>query len=174
MLAMLVLGALFMAGCAGLSSGISNSVGPAFKNCCGDRIYQDFLVTTQDLPVFLGPIVVSNFSVAMAERGLQPKTDDAGLNVLLSYIQQDLSGTLPNSVPRDNFDERIATGGETRFIARIQIEMRDARSGEMVWSGSLQRTHTVAPGDYMHTGRASVSLLENFRQVLTTAPGNLP
>jgi hypothetical protein len=36
------------------------------------KIYQSFSVSTANIPAFLDPIITSNFSVAMASKGLQP------------------------------------------------------------------------------------------------------
>jgi hypothetical protein len=82
--------------------------------------------------------------------------------VELSYEQENLS---PDT-ERDNFAEHLATGDAQRFVAKIMIEIRDNSTNEVVWAGQIQRIHDVGPGEYMHTGKASIPLLDAFTQVL--------
>lgn len=170
---------LFLFACSSNPSGVGTRV----KLCCPTATYQSFMVTTRDMPAFLGPIMTSNFSVALASYGLTPiaplvdllspdrptsdgsiSTDSvpADLTVELSYEQENLS---PDS-ERDNFAEHLATGDAQRFVAKIMIEIRDNSTNEVVWAGQIQRIHDVGPGEYMHTGKASIPLLDAFTQVL--------
>ncbi|MBT4159917.1 MAG: hypothetical protein HOC70_01430 [Gammaproteobacteria bacterium] len=128
--------------------------------------FQSFEVDAVDLPAFLGPILVSNFSVAMAERGLQPVVEGGEAVVTIRYEQEDLT----TAVSHDAFDERIDEGSDTRFVARIVVEVRARNASEVLWSGSIQRLHNIRPGDYMHTGRASVAFLDAFRDMLSSYP----
>ncbi len=93
--------------------------------------------------------------------------DHADLQVILRYVQTDLT----SASARDDFDERIAPGGEVLFIAKIEVDVRDVKTGDIIWSGDIQRRHEVSPGEFMHTGRASVSLLEAFNELLEKFPG---
>lgn len=153
---------LLLMGCTTNYLGISVSGGE------GSNVaeLETFEVHAVDLPAFLGPILVSNFNVAMAERGMQPVMENGDAIVKLSYEQQDLE----TSQDHDNFDERIDQGGEARFVARVVVEMRARGSEEVLWSGSIQRLHSIRPGDYMHTGRASIALLDAFRDLLSDHP----
>ena len=127
---------------------------------------RSFQVESVDLPVFLGPIMVSNFSVALAERGLQPVVEGGDILVTLRYVQSDLT----TDPPPGSLQEAGGNGGETRFIARIVVEFRRSGDPGVIWQGSIQRLHSVRPGDYMHTGQASVALLAAFRDLLSTYP----
>lgn len=161
------LGILFaislLSACASNPSGIGTNV----TLCCADKAYQSFSVSAVDIPAFLGPLMVSNFSVALAARGLQPVEDGADLDVVLKYVQTNLM----QSNAKDDFDESLSPGGDVRFIAKIVVEIKETSSGKMVWSGSIQRTHTVSPGEFMHTGRASISLLDSFMELLVDFDG---
>jgi hypothetical protein len=128
--------------------------------------FESFEVKAVDLPAFLGPIIVSNFSVALAERGLQPVISGGEAIAILRYIQEDLT----TAQQHDDFEERIDVGSDTRFVARIAVEIRQAGSQDIAWAGSIQRLHTIRPGDYMHTGRASVAFLDSFRELLQDYP----
>lgn len=159
LLTILLLG---MGGCASDYLGVS--VTPADPGSV--PAFRSFEVEAQALPAFLGPIIVSNFSVAMAERGLQPVSQGGDAVVTLRYVQDELA----TSETDDEFGGQTDPGANARFMARVVVEIRGNESSEIVWSGSIQRLHTIRPGDYMHTGRASVALLEAFRRLLSDYP----
>lgn len=151
-----------LASCASNSSGI----GTYIETCCPGSGYETFSVTTKDIPAFLGPLMQSNFSVAFANHGLQPTTENADLAVELRYEQENLSANRTN----DDFEEQIASGDSLRFVAKIVIDIRETGTDKIIWSGHLQRIHDVGPGEYMHTGSASIALLDAFTKVLKDFP----
>lgn len=157
-----VIALLALSACASTSRGIDVADGERFT----PMTLKSFHVVADQLPAFLGPVIVSNFSVAMAEHGMQPVSEDgdAVATLRLEQIQWNENRT------RDDFDESVEESGETRFMARIIVELRAANDDKILWQGSIQRLHTVRPGDYMHTGRASVSFLEAFRELLQGYP----
>ena len=164
-LSLLALLGLWLGGCSSLQSDIGTRV----ITCCPTADYDSFTISTADMPAFLGPIMVSNFSVALASHGLQPVDEHAGpadLTVVMRYEQENLS--LDRTT--DDFEERIAMGDSQRFVAKIITEIHETGANKLVWSGQLQRIHDVAPGEYMHTGKASVALLEAFTRVLKDFP----
>ena len=164
-LSLLAVVGLWLGGCSSLQSDIGTRV----ITCCPTADYDSFTISTADMPAFLGPIMVSNFSVALASHGLQPVDEHAGpadLTVVMRYEQENLS--LDRTT--DDFEERIAMGDSQRFVAKIITEIHETGANKLVWSGQLQRIHDVAPGEYMHTGKASVALLEAFTRVLKDFP----
>lgn len=142
------------------------SIGTRLLICCPAGQYQTFSVSTGDMPAFLGPIMVSNFAVAFTSHGMELHEDGADLAVVLRYEQENFS----LDEASDDFDERIATGNSLRFLAKIVIEVRETGAEPMIWAGQLHRIHDVGPGEYMHTGKASVALLEAFTTALKTFP----
>lgn len=42
--------------------------------CCSTNEYTTFAVKSENIPAFLGPLMLSNFSVAFANKGMQPVT----------------------------------------------------------------------------------------------------
>jgi hypothetical protein len=133
------------------------------------------------MPAFLGPIMVSNFSVALANHGLTPETPPVALlptnkpaagraltdlSVEVIYAQDNLS----EDTERDDFAEHIAMGDSLRFVAKIIIEIREVDTNQVVWKGQIQRLHDVGAGEFMHLGNASIALLEAFTQVLVDFP----
>ena len=159
---LLIVVLLMSAGCASNYLGISVTHGDA-KNALP---FRTFHTVTEDMPAFLGPIVVSNFSVAMAERGIQPVVEGGEAEVTLRLEQRSQTP----SGKEDVFAGQIDEGGEALFLAQVVVEVRAAGSSEVLWSGSVQRQHRIRPGDYMHVGRASVALLDAFRDLLKDYP----
>ena len=151
-----------LSACVSSSRGIDVTAAEGFA----PSTLKSFHVIADQIPAFLGPIIVSNFSVAMAEQGMQPVSEggDAVATLRLEQIPMN------EARARDDFEESVDDGGETRFMARIVVEIRAAGGNKILWQGSIQRIHTVRPGDYMHTGRASVSFLEAFRELLDNYP----
>ena len=154
---------LVLNGCATNSSGIGSSM----THCCADPEDKSFTVVPVNIPAFLGPLMVSNLSVAFAGKGLQPVLENADLMITLRFEQINLG----QPQQKDDFDEHLSPGGEVRFIAKMVVEVRKTDSDKIVWSGHIQRTHTISPGEYMHTGNASVALLEAFNNLLIDYPG---
>jgi hypothetical protein len=155
---------LLVSSCSQTNRGIN--VGAAVQT--GEWSFRTFEVRAENMPAFLGPVMASNFSVAMAERGLQPVADHADAIVTLRYDQQNYYSTKPD--PRDEFAERIDQNIDTRFVAKIIVEVRSADNEDVVWTGSIQRVHAIRAGDYMHIGRASQALLISFRTLLESFP----
>ena len=151
---------LALAGC------MSTRIDTAVTHCCATGNYKTFSVRAENMPAFLGPLMVSNFSVAFANAGVEPVDDHGDLRVVLEFRQIDLT---PHKHP-DDFNETLGVGNATRFIARVNVKMYDASTGKLVWSGHIQRVHDVAPGDYMHTGPASVAIFQAFTRLLKHYP----
>ena len=161
----LLLAMFLLAACQTKMGGIE----VANTTCCPPLEYQTFQVNATNIPAFLGPLMVSNFTVAMANHGLQPVDNDGDLIVDLSFKQINLAPD-DESKRKPDFAERISTGDAVRFIARINIDVRAASDNSLVWAGHIQREHVVGPGEYMHIGPASVSVFEAFVEVLQSFP----
>ena len=165
---------LVLSGCASSPATIS----AVQEECCGstsvaaEANYQNFLIEAQDIPAFLGPIIVSNFSVAMAQKGYQPEsTKPSDLTVNLTFTKEhDASMTEEQS--KDGFNESIGPGANVSFMARISIEIRDNARDEVIWKGRVERLHNVGHGEYMHTGNASVAFYDAFLRALVSFPNN--
>jgi len=139
----------------------------ATTTCCASPDYKTFTVTAQDIPAFLGPLMMSNFTVAFAAIGMQPVTSDGDVNVILRFEQVSRD---PQDVKKDDFQEHLAAGDAMRFMARIVVDVHDGKTGKVVWSGHIQRLHDVGAGEYMHTGPASIAIYQAFQRLLTHYP----
>ena len=134
--------------------------------------FSTFEMDPESLPAFLGPVLISNFAVALAEHGYEPVVNNGDVVITLRLHQEQL-GQEPTKQRGsvDDFAEQIDTSGETRFIARIVVEVRSKGEPGLLWTGSIQRLHTIRAGDYMHMGPASNAFLQAFRELLVNYPG---
>ena len=90
------------------------------------------------------------------------------LIVTLTYQHVNLD---PETEDINPFIRQESIDVELRYIAVVNVSMRETRTGEEVWAGQISRIHTVSPGEYMHEGNARVAFLETFRDLLSNYPG---
>lgn len=147
-----------------------SGIGATVVECCPERSYRSFHVDTEEMPAFLGPLMVSNFSVAFAAHGLEPVTGEADLRVLMRFEMDDLTPV----VPHDPFGQSVSPSPETRFAARILVEISEWGTTEPIWVGKLERIHDLGRGQVMHTGRASIAILDAFTALLSDFPETVP
>lgn len=162
---------LVLAGCASSPATIS----AVQEDCCADvsaATYRNFHIEAQDIPAFLGPIIVSNFSVAMAQKGYQPESNPpSDLTIKLTFTKEH-DASMVDEQSKDGFNESIGPGANVSFMARVSIEIFDSSRNELIWTGRVERFHDVGHGEYMHTGNASVAFYDAFIRALTSFPDN--
>ncbi len=114
-----------------------------------------FRVEFENMPEFLKPMLRDEAAVVLHAKGLEYTESDAHAVLRIVYMHNPIPPETPTVAP-DGFSESLSPGGATRFIAEVKIELRDAVSGKLVWSGSMVRAHSVQMGSYMHgaTGHA--------------------
>lgn len=153
---------LVLSGCQSNISGIGFSLG----QCCAEDTYQSFSTQTLNMPGFLQPLMVSNFQAVFSASGMNPIAEGGDLKVVLRYEQENIS----SQERHDDFEGHLAPGGKVRYLAKVWVEMSDAKTDVLVWSGSIQRIHDVDAGEFMHAGKASVALQQAFQNLLASYP----
>ncbi len=76
----------------------------------------------------------------------------------------------PEQETIDPFERQLVDDVTLRYIATIVVDIRESSTGEMVWSGQIDRIHTVVPGEYMHEDVARPEFARAFREMLTSYP----
>ena len=137
--------------------------------CCADENYKTYTVSSKNIPDFLESTILGNFNMAMGEKGYQIRSENADLQIELRFEQDNLSELRKS----DDFEERLGSGESLRFIARVVVDIRSYKTDRVIWSGYAQRIHSVDPGEYMHTGTASIALLDAFSEILESFPKTL-
>ena len=99
-------------------------------------------------------------------KGLPYTERDAYANLKMTFIKK----TLERDQQRIDPWEKTAHAGVVRFIAQVVLEMTHSVTGEQVWSGSMQRVHTVYEGSYMHDAPASAAMRDAFLVMFEDSP----
>lgn len=159
--------ALLLGACSQNSLRIGNSV----NLCCpGDYAnYSSFGITTEELPYFLEGYVVEEFKLALEEKGLTYNEQVNDLIVTLRYRHINLNAEQQDIDP---FIRQETINVELRYVATIDIEMKETSTNKLVWAGDVHRIHNVSPGEYMHDHRAIAAFRETFRDLLMDYPGD--
>ncbi|MEX2129879.1 MAG: DUF4136 domain-containing protein [Pseudohongiellaceae bacterium] len=158
---------LILAGCAQSGLKIGNNV----TLCCPGNYanYEEYAIRVVDMPLFLSGWIVEMFDSAMQEKGLARNDQINDLIITLSYRHVNLN---PEQQDINPFIRQEAIDVELRYIAVVEISMRETATGQEVWAGEVSRIHTVSPGEYMHEGPARVAFLETFRDLLSGYPSS--
>jgi len=156
---------LVVSGCT--STGMQ--IGTSMTLCCpGDyENYNDYGLTTEDMPIFLRDYVMEEFDLAFQAKGIERDDRFNDLRVVLRYNHVNLD---PESEDIDPFIRVESISVELNYIAQIEVEMYETSSNELVWAGSISRFHQVTPGEYMHEERAAPAFLSAFATLLVNYP----
>lgn len=157
------LGAM-LAGCAS-TSGVSTDV----TYCCevGADGIASFRVEFEDMPEFLKPMLRDEAATVLGSKGVEYTEGDAHAVLLMKFVDR----TLTEAEQRDlDSWEQVAPGGGVRFIAEVQMTLRNAVTREVIWSGSMRRIHNVYEGSYMHDAPARAAIREAFMEIFADYP----
>lgn len=126
-----------------------------------------FRVEFVDVPEFLKPMLRDEVSIVLAGKGLDYTEGDAQGILQMSFVQRPL---MPIDSDRDDYESSVLSGGGTRFIGEIHVEMRNSVTQERIWSGVLSRYHNVTLGSYMHEVPAREAMRAAFTQLFLDYP----
>ena len=160
----LIAAGIFLTACSSLPT-IATDV----TYCCqtgyeGIRTYRvDFV----DMPEFLKPMLRDEASIVLDTKGLDYTEGDAHAILLMTFVNRTLSS---DESARDEAWETIAPGGGVRFIAEVQVELKNSVTGEKLWAGSMGRVHNVYEGSYMHDAPAKSAMRNAFLEIFADYP----
>lgn len=160
---------LLLTACGGLPP-ISTNV----DYCCQSPMpaLRTFRVEFEDMPEFLKPMLRDEAAIVLHDKGLEYTEGDAHAVLNMAYVHNLMPPEAPGHV-QDDFAEPLSPGGETRFVAEVKIALRDAVTGELVWSGSMVRSHYVQMGSYMHDATARSAMREAFVTLFADYPSDI-
>ncbi|NQV71116.1 MAG: hypothetical protein HQ498_13910 [Pseudohongiella sp.] len=144
-------------------------IGTSLTTCCPENYasYSEYGLELVDVPLFLRDYVTAEFESAFQQKGLSRNDRINDVRVVLHYTQVDL---VPGQQKIDPFIRIESLNVELNYVARIEIEIIETRSNEVVWAGSLSRIHQVTPGEYMHEDRARPYFYQAFQSLLESYP----
>ena len=160
---LLLVAATWLAGCAA-APGISTNV----SYCCRpltDQVHT-FRIEFEDTPEFLKPMLRDSAATVLNDKGLQYTEGDADAILNMTFINK----TLERDQERIESWETTAPAGGVRFVALVELAMTHSVTGEQVWSGSMQRVHTVYEGSYMHDEPARDAMYDAFMDMFADYP----
>jgi hypothetical protein len=155
---------LVLTGCASMPQ-VSTEV----TYCChaatpGVTTYR---VEFEDTPEFLKPMLRDEAAIVLNAKGLEYTEGDADAVLLMRF--QNITLTREEEEQLEAW-ERIAPGGGVRFMARVELEMRNSVTQDVIWSASLQRLHNVYEGSYMHDAPARAAMRAAFMEIFADYP----
>ena len=155
--------AAWVAGCAA-APGISTNV----EYCCRPLTDQvsTFRIEFDDTPEFLKPMLRDEAANVLNAKGMRYTEGDADAILSMTFINK----TLERDQERIEAWENTAPAGGVRFIAQVVLEMTHSVTGELIWSGSMQRVHTVYEGSYMHDAPARTAMRDAFLAMFADYP----
>jgi hypothetical protein len=119
------------------------------------------------MPEFLKPMLRDEVSIVLASKRLDYTEGDADAVLTFTYIDTPIA---TDEAHRDQSRESIAPGVGTRFLAEVQVELKNSVTGELISSGSVSRAHNVTEGAYMHETPARQAMREAFVELFSNYP----
>jgi hypothetical protein len=137
--------------------------------CCvpGTQGIHTFRVEFKDMPEFLKPMLRDEVSIVLDTKGVEYTEGDADATMLMAFVHNPLTSQSANE---DSMSESLSQGGDSRFVAEVQMELRGNVNKELIWSGSMTRVHNVAVGSYMHDAPARAAMRQAFINMFADYP----
>ena len=106
-------------------------------------------------------------AIVLGSKGLEYTEGDAHSILRMVFINRTLSAEEERDL--DSW-EKVAPGGGVRFIAEVQLELKNSVTSELLWSGSMRRVHNVYEGSYMHDSPARAAMRQAFMDIFEDYP----
>ncbi len=166
--AWVLFGFIGLSGCATQQS----TIGWEVTLCCEADVsgYRSYSIEYQDVPGFLEKYLAGGLGVALAEKGLTRNDAAPDAVIRLSFSQKFVGSEQPTE---PYFGDEVEPGGATSFLASILMEMRDASSGDVVWSGVLSRIHHLPQGGELSQAHKLAGIQQGFVALFKDYPGRI-
>lgn len=154
---------------ASCSTSTMNSYVPAHCHGAAEP-FRTYTVEYQDVPLFILDVIDTSLAGALARQGLaRAPADTADVKVLvrleiIEHAQPEASrdiGGSPGS-GRDPFGETVAPNELHRFVTHLTVDMTDQRTGQLIWTGAVDRAHAIQGGETFHDERAVLLISRTF------------
>jgi hypothetical protein len=126
-----------------------------------------YRVEFEDTPEFLKPMLRDEAALVLDAKGLEYTEGDADAVLLMRF--ENITLTREEEEQLESW-ERLAPGGGVRFMARVELEMRNSVTRDTIWSASMQRLHNVYEGSYMHDAPARAAMRAAFMEIFADYP----
>lgn len=164
-LSLLLVFQMVMSACATGRSTVSTEV---FTCCEADfHRYATYQVSTVNVPGFLEPYLLRGLEPVLEQKGLIATLDrpDLRVNILFNQVFLDRQAER-----EDYYGEGVEPGDATRFMAAISVDMIDARSEQIVWSGRLSRIHSDPFAQPRANDHKMQGIIDGFTELFAEYP----
>ncbi len=153
---LLLLGMPVLTGCA---SGTMNAYVPA--HCHGvAEPFSTYTIEYHAMPAFIHGVIDTSLHGALARAGLSEAEADAAdirMRVELEVIERHNEPTWS-----DPMGEPVAPNELHRFVTHLTLDLQDRRTGELIWTGAVDRAHAIRGGETFHNERAVLLISNTF------------
>ena len=163
----LVVWAALLAGCA-TDRDLMSAYVPA--RCHGATApFETFALRQEEVPGFMEPVLATALAGSLTREGLHQAAagQSADVTMVARFSLVDLNPEpQPGGSRADAFGDHVVPGALTRFVAHVDLELRDNRDGIQVWRGSMDRPHAILGGETFHDDRAVLILSSTLDRML--------
>ena len=125
--------------------------------------FESYALSYENIPGFIQGVIDTSLNSSLESAGLLPSTpEQADLRIVSSFNLIDRN---PAPYPDDPFGEEVQTSQINRFVTHLQVEIFDAHSGELVWTGAMYRAHAIEGGENFHNEKAVLIIRNAFDQM---------
>jgi hypothetical protein len=151
------------------SCGTLPTVATSVDYCCqtGTEGIKTFRVEFEEVPEFLKPMLRDEASIVLGAKGLEYVEGDAHAILAMKFVNRTLES---GEAAGDEAWETIAPGGGVRFIAEVEVELKEVVSRELLWAGSMSRIHNVYEGSFMHDAPARTAMRNALQIIFADYP----
>jgi hypothetical protein len=144
-----------LTGCVGSGDVMSSHV-PV--RCNGAAVpFRTFDLRQEEVPGFIAPVLATALEGSLVRVGLQPAAggDPADVTMVARFALINLNPPAgPDGARADAFGDRVVPREITRFVAHVDLALRDNRDGALIWRGTMDRPHAILGGETFHDERA--------------------
>jgi len=160
-----VLSVAFFSACATGPARLDTEV----LTCCEADFfrYKTYEVTMTNVPGFLQAYLQGGLTNVLDQKGLIPAFDDPDLNVNILFNQVYLTA---ESEPEDYFSAGVEPGDATRFMAAVSVDVIDAATEQLVWSGRMSRIHNDPLGEPRGNDHKMQGIINGFVDLFRDYP----
>ncbi len=133
--------------------------------CYGNAApFSTYTLTFVSVPGFIEQPIETAAEGALQSLGLKPAETpaEADLDVVSSFFAVDRN---PPPQQGDPMGEHMQAESVNRFVAHLKVDVRDQRTGDVIFSGSMYRDHAVAGGETFHNERAVLLIRRAFDEM---------
>ena len=170
---------VLLSGCAG------NRLEPYVPaHCYGSAAtFETYTLVYQDVPGFIVDVVDTSLRGALDRQGLRVSEASAEADISVESTMEIIDHNPPKDLPgqnserasrsdypmgqplKDPFGESFDANQLNRFVTHLSVDVIDQRTGNLIWKGSIDRSHAIMGGETFHDARAVLQISQAFDEM---------